>query len=206
MYIYMHERDTYMFTSLQPHFFPTVKENYIASFYCIFFYLFLPYNRCKFCWVHSRKWMSEVYKVGDTLLISFLLSTPFLRSISFHNRTRYYFANNSSLRFRRDGNIDLVFIVLIRCKKKCIRKIEVFSYFMYISIDRELHAHPADLHLLWEFYFTSARYKFANITNLRYLYKIEERYRCERTYRSSEWEKVETRFFCILPQGAMDRS
>lgn len=126
--------------------------------------------------------MSEVYKVGDTLLISFLLSTPFLRSISFRNRARYYFANNSSLRFRRnEKNIDLVLSFSLDAKK-CIRKIEAFfTYLTYISIDRILHAHPACLHLLRKFYFTSARYKFANNTNLRFLYKIEERYRYDRT-------------------------
>lgn len=89
--------------------------------------------------------MSEVYKVGDTLLISFLLSTPFLRSISFRNRTRYYFANNSSLRFRRnEKNIDLVLSFPLDAKK-CIKKIEAFFIYLtyiYRSIVNYTHILP----------------------------------------------------------------
>lgn len=70
---------------------------------------------------------------------------------------------------------------------------------MYISIDRELHAHPAGLHLLLEFYFASAQYKFANITNLRYLYKIKERYRCERTLSLVRMRKSGNKIFLHPP-------
>lgn len=134
----MHHPDIHVYEFIaRAFYFSDNKRKLHCKFSLSFFYLFLPCNRCKFCWVHSRKWMSEVYKVGDTLLISFLLSTPFLRSISFRNRTRYYFANNSSLRFRRnEKNIDLVLSFPLDAKK-CIRKIQAFFHIshVYISID-----------------------------------------------------------------------
>lgn len=210
MYIWMHERDihhVYEFI-ITAFYISDNKRKLHCKFSLHFFYLFLPYNRCKFCWVHSRKWMSEVYKVGDTLLISFLLSTPFLRSISFRNRTRYYFANNSSLRFCRDGkNIDLALSLPLDAKNAWGKLRLFFIHLSRISIDRELHAHPAGLHLLREFYFASARYKFANNTNLRFLYKIEEKASMWTNFiarpRGKKWKQD---FFRILPQSAMDRS
>lgn len=213
-----------MFTSLlQRRFiFPIIKETPLQVFIAFFFflYLFLPYNRCKFCWVHSRKWMSEVYKVGDTLLISFLLSTPFLRSISFRNRVRYYFANNSSLRFCRDGRGTSIWLYRFPLPMQKLHK-ENWGFFFHIylshehiyrSINRKLHAHPSmrrSAFITGILFRVSSMYKFANNTNLRFLCKIEERYRCERTLSlvrgGKKWKQD---FFRILPPGkrAMDRS
>lgn len=86
---------------------------------------FILYNQRKFLRIHSHRWMSRIYKVGDTILISSLLSAPFLRPILSHDRLPY----GTTLRIIRVYDTP-------RNRRKCrrvvyLRKITIVSRFLF---------------------------------------------------------------------------